>query len=564
MTPHPSPSPKTGWHLSGWVLALMLIGLLLRLYNLGEKSLWSDEICTIASALGNSVDPNALPNFDPTTPHPASHYQDKAITSHGFLALGAIVEVLKQNIHPPFFFSLMNLSIHILGMDPFSLRLLPVLLGVGCIPMIFLLGRQLGGPMTGLIAAGLYTFSGYQIAHAQDARQYTLITLLAVSSAWLMWRLFKQAQDGKEREAVGWEWRVLTLLSIIGLYTQYFYGIYYLFLMTYATWRTWNNRIFRFHLLLSAALTGLLFSPWLLIFREQWAFMKAEGHYTSGLWKPLQVPEILWRTLADFTAPQETLLKITLPLLLLGAGLLYWRWVRHQGRTFYQAFIRPLRNGALGFLLLWIVFLFGTQIVLDLLKDSHTLSIRRYTLLNAPAFYLLVGYALATLQIKPPRIKNTVVALCCAGLLALQLQNSMAVLEGRKLRSDDFRQAAQWINPKYQPRDVVLVHKTGAIAVGLAYYLDPQIPMLGLPIGKAADLQEQPHLSQRIHHATTQADRVWLVFSHSGQPIQQNVITTVEEAGFQRQDEQIFPGVRVVELIRTPKTPRVSLGRIDI
>jgi uncharacterized membrane protein len=505
----------------------MLAGLGLRLVNLGEKSLWSDEICTIATALGNLIDTNAVTNFDPAQPVPAGEYLAKAATSHGLGAFDQTMAVLRQNIHPPLFFWLMNLSIHTLGSDPVSLRLLAVGLGVACIPMLFLVGRHLGGPAVGLLAAALYAFSGYQVAHAQDARQYTLVTLLALSSAWLMLRLMSQP----DRPGRWLHWLGLTLFSALGLYSQYLYGLFIVCLYGYGLWQRGRMPGFRTATLLSGLGIALLFAPWGPMLGDQLQFLKAEGHYTSGLWKPLRLPEILWRTITDFMMPQFFAGKVLLGVLLgtLAAGL----WLRRGNAAPSERSLRP----ALEFALVWMVGIFAAQLCLDIVKDSHTLSIRRYTLLAAPAVYLLV--ACAVVQLKqwarwaPP--------LATAALLLAMGVNSWQVVQGDTFRSDDFRQTAMAINRAYQPGDVVLVNRSGAIAVGMAYYLAPTTRMLGLSMS-----QPDPTLTTALSKATQGTRRIWTVYSHTGQAMTEAVREQLSQQGFSLTLETRYPGVRLM------------------
>src|SRR5262245_50518222 len=98
-------SNRAVWFL---VLAITLAGLMFRWVNLNEKSLWTDEVATIASALGNSIDPVAWTLqghvFDPPGLSTAAVYQARALTSHGLLNTSQTTQVLQHNVHPPFFF----------------------------------------------------------------------------------------------------------------------------------------------------------------------------------------------------------------------------------------------------------------------------------------------------------------------------------------------------------------------------------------------------------------------------------------------------------------------------
>ena len=98
--------------------------------------------------MGNSIDPDAYvlrgENFDPPRPAPASEYLKKATQSHGAFNWKRTADVLKANVHPPFFFALMNPWIHAFGFSADVLRWPAVLFGVLCLPMMFVLAWRLG------------------------------------------------------------------------------------------------------------------------------------------------------------------------------------------------------------------------------------------------------------------------------------------------------------------------------------------------------------------------------------------------------------------------------------
>lgn len=94
------------------LVAVMFLGGLTRFYRLDEKGLWSDEIATIATSLGNSIDPDAYrlrhETFDASEPVPAAWYKQKAFDISRIQDLSSTANVLKANVHPPLFFTMMH------------------------------------------------------------------------------------------------------------------------------------------------------------------------------------------------------------------------------------------------------------------------------------------------------------------------------------------------------------------------------------------------------------------------------------------------------------------------
>lgn len=520
-----------------WALLVLVIvlGAGFRFCNLGGKSLWSDEIATIASSLGNSIDPVAYEvrgeSYDPMRPVPARWYRATVTTSHGLFNFAQTTAVLRYNIHPPFFFWLMNGYIHAFGYDTATLRIPAVLFGILCIPMIFILGRRLGGNGLGLLAAAVLSVSGYQVSHAQDARQYTMLTLLAMASVWWMLRLLERPDAGR-----WYHWLLLTLMSAVGIYSQYLYGLFLVFLYGYAGWQKRRDAAFLKRLGLSALGVGVLFVPWLPVFKYQMAFFKEGGHYTQGLWNPVQLPEKLWRTLNEFVMP-ETWGKV-LPLLIFGIPLITW---------FRQGERRTPVSPVVQIMLLWILCVVGGQVGVDLLKDTSTATIRRYTLLAAPAYYLLLSWALLQLRQVLPGTRLQLRALMIPLMLGLSLFYTGLILEGVKGRSDDFMQAAARLNTRVNPAcDVVLVNRSGAMAAGLAFYLRPDISMLGLHARIPADFQSKAMQARLRNVLADQPQNIWTVYSHEGDGAREWLENWLASQGYAEAGSEKFPGVWVI------------------
>ena len=70
-------------------------------------------------------------------------------------------------------------------------RLLSLIFGVASVPMIFVLGKRLLGPNEGAVAAVLLSVNAFLVARSQEARGYSLLVLLAITSAYLFVRLIE-------------------------------------------------------------------------------------------------------------------------------------------------------------------------------------------------------------------------------------------------------------------------------------------------------------------------------------------------------------------------------------
>jgi len=81
-----------------------------------------------------------------------------------------------------------KVSMLLFGPGELGLRLLPLLAGIGSLPLIYLLGRRTLGARAGLICLGLLAVNGEAIRYAAELKPYSLDLLLALVFLLLGWR----------------------------------------------------------------------------------------------------------------------------------------------------------------------------------------------------------------------------------------------------------------------------------------------------------------------------------------------------------------------------------------
>jgi uncharacterized membrane protein len=133
-------------------LLLVLVtagGAVLRFAGIGDKSLWIDEAFSVHMA--------RLPLTD----------------------MWRITVDL--DFHPPLYYAVLHAWLA-LGDGEVAVRSLSAVLSVLTLPLVFLIGQRLGGRALGLVSSGLVAVSPLQIAYAQQARMYALLTFWAAVS----------------------------------------------------------------------------------------------------------------------------------------------------------------------------------------------------------------------------------------------------------------------------------------------------------------------------------------------------------------------------------------------
>lgn len=161
---------------------ILLAGLILRLYHINFQSYWIDEIASMNGS------------------HPAL----------------TIPAILKYSAHdqPPAFLFILHGWFKVFPYDDLSGRLVPLLFAMAGIFACYLLGKEVGGPQTGLIAAFVVTFSYIHIFYSQEVRSYTLIVLLSALSFYFFLRAFRTE-------------RIIDFASYALIMTIMFYTHYY-------------------------------------------------------------------------------------------------------------------------------------------------------------------------------------------------------------------------------------------------------------------------------------------------------------------------------------------------
>jgi 4-amino-4-deoxy-L-arabinose transferase-like glycosyltransferase len=185
------------------VAAFTLLGLGLRLFRLGHRTYYDDEVISTLAARAS------LPTI--------------------------YTSISDYSIHPPFYFMLLHFWGMLGGDDLVTLRLLSVLISTACVPLVYLLGRMLHIPArAALIAAAFFALSPFHIFHSQQARMYPLLVLLIIITTLLFYRVWRRG---------GWlSWLALLLSVGIGCHVHVYYPLSVAGLNAWALWESWHER----------------------------------------------------------------------------------------------------------------------------------------------------------------------------------------------------------------------------------------------------------------------------------------------------------------------------------
>ncbi|MEK6968843.1 MAG: glycosyltransferase family 39 protein [Nanoarchaeota archaeon] len=134
------------------LLAVFILALFLRLYQLDQESFWSDELSTLQYAQN-------LDNID--------------------------------RGNPPLYYLFMNKWINLFGVSEFSMRLPSAILGASLVLLLYLVGKSLFNKKVALLSAFMCATSAIQIVYSQEARAYAMLSVLTLLCAYFFIRIIK-------------------------------------------------------------------------------------------------------------------------------------------------------------------------------------------------------------------------------------------------------------------------------------------------------------------------------------------------------------------------------------
>lgn len=394
-----------------WLLAIVLLGLALRLYQLDAVPLRGDEAFSAQNWAGRPLADS--------------------------LATIATIEP-----HPPLTYASFRLWGRLVGIDAvFALRLFSVLTNVLGIPALYALGKRLSGSArVGLLAALLWAVHPYQVWHAQDFRNYAAWAGFSAVTVWLGLRVLQT------RHRADW-----ALYALVALGTSL---LFYMELVTigvlgvYAWLRHWREPRFLLRWsVLNAGLVAVIGGMFAVL---QGALVTGGGYGgTTGTFQAEKLLTWFLPTLSfGNTVPNMPLVGLFVAAALFVALLALWQQNMHTGLFLLL----------LGFL---------PMLVLALASTRMNIFTPRYILNAAPAYTLLIA-GIALMAFRRPWLRRGSRLLLALWLLIAGVSLNNHYHNPLFRKSPDWPVLAQYLRDNTTADDVVI--QTGADAAFGYYY----------------------------------------------------------------------------------------------
>ncbi len=386
-------------------MAIIVVGFFLRVYRLGDRSVWWDEGYT------------------------------------GWIArepLGAIAMISAHDVHPPLFYWLLTGWRLISGDSEFGLRLFSVFIGLLTLAAVYRLGQASRGSWVALLAALFLAINRFHIIWSQEIRMYILAAFWATLALWATVQYWK-------RPSVRYG-----LLYVIfmagGLYTLYLFALLLAVTNAAALWWIWRSES-RLRALAgwTALQIGVLlvYLPWIL-----YALDRIRTASTASSFRFLEFLEIYWTMLTmGIPVAVERYWVYTIPVLALAILSTLYLARRVRGQSVHESI----------FLLLFLGVTLPAAAVylISLPRDTFFYAPQiapRYLIIVIAAYVVLLAYGLWELS-RRWRLAASLAALVVVvvGLIGLRSYHPGRIIH------DDYQSLVATIEAYRRPEDVVIL-----------------------------------------------------------------------------------------------------------
>jgi mannosyltransferase len=482
---------------------LLLTACALRVYGLGAKSVWLDEAFSI---------------------HVSAQPVDKLL-----------MMVIRHDTPPPLYYLLLHLWMG-LGSDPFTVRLLSALFGVGCVGAAFLLGLEAAGRREAMVAALLTTVSPFLVWYSQEARMYSLLAFLCTVSAYLLLR-------GLKRGGI-WCWAGYVLATCAALYTQlsalFFFAGEGAAALVYMRARRSGSPLHPW--LLSQFATALLWLPWL-------PFSVQQGQTYQRFWIDVPTPERALSLLFEFTSSYLPHWRVPGGMYLLIGGalllsLLALRGTRSPEKLFVVA--------------LFVVPVAGIYIV----SQVKPIFLSRAVIYASVPFILLLAWG--SLSLRRPIWR-------AAAIGSLVLLNLISLYRlYYDVPKEQWDLAAQYVASHASPGELAIFVATDA-QLPFDYYAHPlgvQLEEKGMPVdvfsvGPLEPMVRAQDLT-RIDELARGRDSFWVVESHTLFADPDGLVRQEADHSYSLMERREFYGVALSRFRVGPAQPSVAAQGVGI
>ena len=365
--------------------AILVIAALFRLWMAWDNPTTGDEVTSVLNA---TVYRESYLDQITYTARPVAEYQ-RMLTYTGENGIEPLIQRFIDNSrgHPPFYYVLLHGIVRFVGSHLMILRMVSIIASLLSIFFVYRIAQSLSNETTAQLAALLMAIAPFPVFYAMMMRPYPLATALALGTTAMVFRFI----DQDTFQLKNWRVYLFSILSALGLFTIYHYGLTLAFQFTLLLFAQRFSKKHFATLFITGGLVILFLTPWISIMVSHVGVVRADSAPHSG--------------------PNESLWIVMKTLVYMNFGyFMNLPEITHEGPPFL---VRAIRAGlfllsfllmAFGFSKLWpnrkkwpllaaIAAYYATNFSLDLVSNIHSLSMEKLQFL--PAAFSLIFIAAA-------------------------------------------------------------------------------------------------------------------------------------------------------------------------
>lgn len=471
------------WQKTFVLLVIIALAAGLRFWDLGQESLWGDELFSLELARAQS--------------------------------LSEILKRTAADVHPPAYYLLLRSWTLFFSPTIISVRAFSAFVSLLTIPFFFLITRRFVRPWVALLATAHLAISPYHVWYAQEGRMYSLLVFLEVVVALTALRIREDIlkTGGASKANV----LVLCISTVLMAETHFFY----VFMLPWIAF-VWIQALWsKSHSLSKRDL--LPFGIWIVftVMPGLLALPQVIGHAGEAVsW----IPALSWNTFVGiyFAYVYGPFIALSSAWNLLPAGLAMLVLLASSLR-----FIRPTSSQGFvsaGLAFAWLFSTLGLQLLVSLIKPIVYYG-QRYEIIATLPFYLLLVIGFDSLL-------RTQRGRWCAGICMLLVSTTWMVyledlFDSRQKRTYDT--AAQLIDAEAPTEPVGnLLCMTPSYTVGcVLYYLKSDVQVIESFPSAEGELRELT--AGKALWVVSVVEQLETPSSHQGQPFLRHERTTILE-----------------------------------
>jgi 4-amino-4-deoxy-L-arabinose transferase-like glycosyltransferase len=442
------------------LLVIFAASAALQIGLVNRSSLWGDELFSLATATGHSLeqpaataDPKVGDFVEPDHPVPATEFQ--RYLKHDDPPAGparVIRAVFLSDTSPPLYYLLLYGWTLIFGTGDVALRLFSTVCSLACLPLLVSIARRTGGDKAVLPACVLFAFSPLAIYYSTEGRMYSLLWLCVLAVTWASLVL-------RERGKGFPVYALWVAASAAGFLTHYFFLFPWIAIVAYLL--ILPGKLPRLRLVACSMVTAVLILPWYIRLPDNFRNWRVTQGWLKMVPGYFNRPAASLELVVQFFSGRAPELwtghrKAYIAALLLFAivvAIMVWRLRIH-------VFSRGLG-------LLWLIFLAACAgpLIYDVVAHTYMAAKPRYAIAALPAAYLLAATGLACLSLRPRIIILALIVLAWT-------PNGLSIYHNRWRSWAPFREISHAVSVNGSTSDLILIHSIPSGVLGMARYAD--------------------------------------------------------------------------------------------